>query len=81
MPANPRRSPEPIVNHRTIEINRLDDIVGTIDVFITHDLYGNGLGSRIFLHKDRSYILVDILCQNRLDYHEMLIILSRFDDT
>lgn len=80
MPTYPRRPPEPIVDHWTIDIYRLDDIVLTIDILITNHLYGD-LILLVFLHKDRSHILVDILCQDGLDNHQVAVVIGCFDNT
>lgn len=80
MPTYPRRPPEPIVDHWTIDIYRLDDIVLTIDILITNHLHGD-LILLVFLHKDRSHILVDILCQDGLDNHQVAVVIGCFDNT
>ena len=72
VPAYPRRSPEPIVDQWTIDIHRLDDIVLTVDILITNDLYGD-LVVLVLLHKDRSHVLVDILRQNGLYHHQVAV--------
>lgn len=80
MPTYPRGAPEPIVDHWTIDIYRLDDIVLTIDILITNHLYGD-LILLVFLHKNRSHILVDILCQDGLDNHQVAVVIGCFDNT
>lgn len=80
MPTYPRRPPEPIVDHWTIDIYRLDDIVLAIDILITHYLYGD-LILLVFLHKDRRHILVNILCQDGLDNHQVAVVIGCFDHT
>ena len=76
MPSYPRWSPEPIVDDRTIDIDWFDDIVGSVYIFITNDLYGNRLSSRVLLNEDRSDILVDILSKNSLYNNQVLIAIS-----
>lgn len=68
VPTYPRRTPEPIVDHWTIDIHWLNDIVLAIDIFVTNNLHGD-LVFLVFLHKDRRHILVNILCQDGLDNH------------
>jgi hypothetical protein len=80
MPTYPRRPPEPIVDHWTIDIYRLDDIVLAIDILVTHYLYGD-LILLVFLHKDRRHILVNILCQDGLNHHQVAVVIGCFDHT
>lgn len=61
MPADPCRSPEPIVDQWSINIDWFDDVVCAIDILVANYLYGN-LVVVVFLYKDRRNILVDILC-------------------
>ena len=72
MPCIPCVTPEPIVDNRTIDIYRFDDVVLTIHILVTDYLYGN-LVVLIFLHIYRGYILVDILCQYRLQNDQTLV--------
>ncbi len=71
-PRVPVRAPEPVVYNRSIDIYRLDDIVGTIDVFIAHYLYSH-LVFLVFLHVYRGHILVDILRQNSLKNYQTFV--------
>ena len=66
-PANPRGAPKPVINHGTIDIYRLNDIVLSIYPCISHDLYAHLRRRRIFLHQYGCYILIDVLCQHGLD--------------
>jgi hypothetical protein len=50
-PCYPCGTPEPIVDNRTIDVHRFDDIVGAIYIFITYDLHRD-LVLLIFLHID-----------------------------
>jgi hypothetical protein len=81
MPTYPRWSPEPIVDIRAIDINRFDDIVGTIDILIAYDLNCDLIGLLIFFYKDRCYILVDIFSQDCLDNHQVAIAIGSFYNT
>jgi len=65
MPSVPCVAPEPIVDQRTIYIHRFDDIVYTIYILIADNLYGY-IVALVFLHINRGYILVDILCEDSL---------------
>jgi hypothetical protein len=78
MPANPSCTPEPIVDNRSMDIYRLDDIVGAIDILISNHLYCDRLSSRVFLYEDRSYVLINILREYRLYNYEMLITIGYF---
>ena len=62
----PIRSPEPIVNDRLIDIYRLNNIVGSIDIFIANNLYGDFV-RLVFLHIDGGNILVDVLGKDGLE--------------
>ena len=79
MPTYPCCSPKPIVDHRSMNIYRLDNVVRTIDIFITYYLYRNRLGFLIFLYKDRCHILVYILRQHSLNNYQMAIVISSLD--
>lgn len=81
IPANPIGSPKPIVDIRAIDVNRFDDIVGTIDVLVANHLHGDTLRVRVFLHIDGSDILEHIFRQHRLQDHQMTVGISRLDDT
>ena len=76
-PCVPSGTPEPIVDKRSIDVHRLDDIVRAIDVLIAYYLYRD-LVALIFLHIYGSYILVDIFRQNRLQHDETLVTFARF---
>lgn len=81
VPAHPVGAPEPIVDVGAIDINGLDDVVGAIDVLIADDLHGNTLCIRVFLHENGGYVLIDVLCQHRLNDHEVAAAVSGLDDT
>lgn len=78
--AVPGRSPEPVVDNRSVDINRLNDIVDTIDIFVAYHLSGYLLSSRVFLNVDRCNILEDILRKHSLDKDEVLSALSRLNN-
>ena len=80
VPCHPCRSPEPIIYHWTVDIYRLNNIVRTIYIFVAYHLHSDLL-LLILLHIDRSYILIDILCQHRLNHYQVAIIVSRFYHT
>ena len=75
-PSVPVRSPEPVVYNGSIDINRLDDIVGTIDVLIAYHLNGH-LILFVFLHIDGSDILEYILCEDSLQHDQTFITFTR----
>lgn len=79
MPAYPCSTPKPIINERSVNIYRLNNVVGAIDIFITYYLNCNRLGSLVFLYEDRCNILIDILREHCLHNHQMAIVISRFD--
>lgn len=72
VPTDPSRSPEPVIDDRTIDIYGFDDVVGSIEVFIAHHLYGDG-GVRGFFHVDGGDILVDILGEDGLQDNQAVI--------
>jgi len=68
----PCRSPEPIVDQGTIEIDGFDDIVLSIYIGIADNLH-RYLVRRIALHDDRGNILIHILGQHSLKHHKTCI--------
>jgi hypothetical protein len=76
MPAYPCSGPEPIVDKWSVDIDRLDDIVGSVDVLITNHLNRNRLCGFVFLDEDGSYILINILRKYGLDHNKMFVIVS-----
>lgn len=76
----PCRPPEPIVDNRSININRLNDIVLTIDIRIANHLYRSGLFA-VFLYIDGSHILENIFRQYGLYQYHMGAILLDLDYT
>ena len=63
VPASPVRTPEPIVNNRSVDIYRFYHIVRTIDIFIADNLYRDIVGL-IFFHIYTGHVLVNVLSQN-----------------
>ena len=78
VPANPRRSPEPVINDRAIDIYRFNDIVGAIDILVTYDLHGHCPVS-LPLHVDGGDILINILCKHSLQDDKAVLPLAYFD--
>ena len=64
-PAYPIGTPKPVIDNRSVDIYRLDDIVLTVDVFVANNLYGDVIGF-VLLDVDGSNILIDILSKHRL---------------
>lgn len=62
MPIYPCRTPEPVVNYRTINIYRLNDVICSINIFVANNLNGNVFCSNIFFYKDSSNVLVNVFC-------------------
>lgn len=81
MPAYPRRTPEPVINHRTIDIHRLNDIICTIYIFISYHLHCHSLRLGVFLHEYRSHILINILCQYGLNHYQVAVLVCGFNHT
>lgn len=79
-PAGPERVPEPVVDVRTIDINRFYHVVRAIDILITYHLRRHLTRCLIFLHIDRRHVLEYILCQHGLDYHKMLVAVVRLNN-
>lgn len=81
VPTYPIGTPEPIIDVRAIDIDRFDDVVGPVDILVANDLYSDVFCFRVFFHIDRSHILIDILSQDRLNDHEVLRGICRFNDS
>lgn len=80
VPCVPCVRPEPVVDHRTIDINRLYHVVCTIDILVANYLNGN-LVLLVFLHIYGGYVLEDILRQHRLQNDQTLVTLAGLYDT
>ena len=59
VPCHPSRTPEPVVDNRTVQINRFNNIVLTINVSITYHLHGDRL-VLFALHINGCHVLVNI---------------------
>jgi len=79
VPSVPSGTPEPIIYYRTIDVNRLDDIIGAVHIFITYYLYRYIVGF-IFLDINGRYILVDILSKDSLEHNESFASFACFHD-
>ena len=73
MPCVPCRTPEPIVDNRSIDIYRFDDVVRTIDVLVAYYLNADLVGRFIFLYIDRCNILIDIFGKDSLQNDESFV--------
>lgn len=78
MPTVPTWSPEPIVDDRSINIDRFDYIVCSIEVFIANNLYSYLLRRLIFFDIYTCYILIDVFCKYCLQYNKVGIVICRF---
>lgn len=72
MPCVPCVAPEPVVDYRSVDIYRFDDVVRTIYILITYHLNTYFI-ILIFFYIDRSYILIDIFGENGLQYDQTLV--------
>ena len=72
VPVVPVWVPEPVVYNRTVDVNRLYDVVAAINVFVADYLNRNVFGFNIFFYINRCYVLVDVGCENCL-YHDVVI--------
>lgn len=76
VPSVPIRTPEPIVDERSIDVHRLDDVVDAIYVLIADYLYRH-IVRFVFLHIDGGNVLVNILCEDSLQNDESLVAFTR----
>lgn len=68
--------------HRGLTIvNRLNDIVATVDIGVTYNLHIGGTVTNTTLHHDSSHILIDISRQNSLNHKHMVIAFHHFHHT
>ena len=72
MPCVPCVAPEPIVDNRSVDIYRFDDIVGAVYVLVTYYLNAY-LVLLVFLYVYRGNILIDIFGENCLQYDQALV--------
>ena len=75
VPEVPVRIPEPAVYYRTVDVNRLYDVVTSVDVFVADYLNRDVFGFNIFFHIYRSYVLVDVGCKD-LERSLIMVIIS-----
>ena len=80
MPCVPSVAPEPVVDYRSVDIYRFDDIVFAIDIFITYNLDGN-IVRLVFFDIDRCNILIDIFSKNCLQDNQVLCTTCNLNDT
>lgn len=73
-PTCPERIPEPIVDVRTVDVDRLYHIVRAVYIFVTYHLRGDFTRDLVFLHVDGCHVLENILCQHGLYYHKVLVV-------
>ena len=76
LPCVPVRTPEPVVNNRSIDIYRFDNVVRSVYVLIADYLNGN-IVRLIFLHINGCNILINILCEDGLQNDESLVAFAR----
>lgn len=76
MPCVPTRTPEPIVDNRPENVDRLYHVVRSIDILIADYLNGN-LVLLVFLYIYRGYVLEDILRENSLQHDKTLVAFAR----
>lgn len=76
MPCVPTRTPEPIVDNRSENVDGLYHVVRSIHILIADYLNGN-LVLLVFLYIYRGYVLEDILRQNRLQHDKTLVAFAR----
>lgn len=79
MPSHPSRSPEPVVDDGTVEIDRFDDVVVAIEVRVTDHLDGDR-PVLFALHVDGSHVLIDVLCQHGLQDNQAVLALAYLND-
>ena len=81
MPCVPTRTPEPVVDNRSIDVYRFDDVVRTIYILIAYHLHTDFVGRFVFLHIYGGYVLEDIFRQNRLQHDQTLVTFTGLDNT
>ena len=72
VPSVPCIAPEPIVDNRSVDIHRFDDIVGAVNILVTYYLNAY-LVLLVFLNVYRGDILIDIFGENSLQYDQALV--------
>jgi len=81
VPNSPTRSPEPVVDYRTGDIYRFNNIISAINILISNHLNGNLLCCRVALNKNGCHILVYVFCQYSLQNNQMPVLLIAFNNT
>ena len=76
LPCVPVRTPKPVVDNRSIDIYRFDDIVRSIYIFVADNLNGHIVGC-VFLYVYRGNVLIDILGEDSLQNDESFVTLTR----
>ena len=76
MPSVPTRTPEPIVDNRSVHINGLYHVVGAVHKLIA-DYLNRNLFVLVLLYIYRGYVLEDVLRQNSLQYDQTLVSFTR----
>ena len=79
VPCYPSRTPEPVVDNGTVQINRFNNIVLTINVSITYHLHGDRL-VLFALHINGCHVLVNIFRQHCLKNDKAVLSLAHFYD-
>jgi hypothetical protein len=72
IPCVPSIAPKPVVYNRPINVNGFYDVVLSVHILVA-DYLNRYFVLLIFLHVYRGYILVDILCQYRLQNDQTLV--------
>ncbi len=75
------RASEVCKDRRFTIIDRLDDVIATIDVCMTYYLYIRCAICTATFHDNSSHILIDIGCQNSLNNKHVIIPFLRFHHT
>ena len=73
--------PKPVVNHWTVDVNRLNNVVASVDILITNDLHIYGLGAGFLLNIDCGNLLIDVFCKNCLYYNVVVAVFNIFNNS
>ena len=77
-PCKPGIAPKPVVDNRSIDIHRLDDIVGTIHILVANYLNGHFV-LLVFLYIYGGYILKYIFSQDSLKNDQTFVTFARLN--
>lgn len=80
IPYHMERIPEKIIDQWSVYINWFENVIRTINVFITHYLYGNFL-LVAYININGGNILENILTQHGLNYHKVHLFFIGFNNT